>query len=119
MPYSTKPLTTELVFSFMKPGVVYSPHVIGYKVKTPAAEVKKNLVALVALGKVTPLKMRKGTCYIVAGTEHLRRKAPEKPEIDPATIALPRMGPPLTKNLVGYQAEISRRTELAMMTRPR
>lgn len=112
-------LTPESLLDLMKPGRLYISHNLAQRRKTTSAEVVAMLLDLVKAGKVSIVRVagRKNRHFILAGTEHLRKQSPEKPEVDRSTLALPRTPPPLTQNLVGYQREINQRAELAMMAR--
>lgn len=119
MPYAHKPLTAETLLELIKPGMTYSAYVLGKKIQAPAADVKKLLLSLVGEGKLKAIKPHKHQCFILPGTDHLRRGEKEEPLIDPATVAQPRTFAVLTGELTGYFAEINRRAALAMMARPR
>lgn len=119
MPPTQKIPTREMLLDMIKPGVTYSPHVLAQKIRAPAADVKKILLALVDEGKLKTIKPHKHQCFILTGTEHMKRGHVEKPEVDPATVAQPRTHAVLTGELTGYFAEINRRSALAMMVRPR
>jgi hypothetical protein len=116
-----QPPTHEFLLASMRPGSGYAVHTFGIKIGVPAAVLKPVLLEMLAAGKLSTFKRGKNTCFMLAGTEHLRRylSKPSEPVIDPARIALPRTGSPLTGELTGYRAEIEQRVALAMMVRPR
>lgn len=119
MPYARRPLTPETLLAVMKPGVVYTPYAVGHKVQAPAKDVRKVLESMTETGQVTVTRPHKGICFILAGTEHLRRGAKPQPVIDPTSVAQPRTYVVLTGEITGYDAEIARRQALCMMTRGR
>jgi hypothetical protein len=105
----------------MKPGSGYAIHMFAIKTGVSAVLLKPVMLEMLAAGKLSTFKRGKNTCFIRAGTEHLRRSrdlAP-KPITEPGMVALPRTLSPLVGELTGYFAEISRRVDLAMMARPR
>jgi hypothetical protein len=113
--------THEFLLKSMKPGSGYAVHTFGLKIGVSPAVLKPVLLEMLAAGKLSTFMRSKNTCFIVAGTEHLRRRhqVSPKPVVDPAMVAQPRTLSPLTGELTGYFAEINRRTALAMMARPR
>lgn len=119
MPYAQKQITPELLMSMIQPGLIYSPYNLGRKIRMPSVDVKRVLLELVDAGKLKTIRPHKGLCFIMANTEHLRKKPADKPPVDPATVAQPRTFAVLTGEMTGYFAEINRRADLAMMVRPR
>jgi hypothetical protein len=119
MPYATKAPTHEALLAAMKPGAIYTPYNLARVFAIPSAQAKVVLNEMAKLGKLSIIRPRKGLCFILPGTEHLRKQVKPKPEpeIDRATIALPRTYVMLTGQLVGYDAEIARRKQLCMMAR--
>jgi hypothetical protein len=103
----------------MKPGSGYAVHMFAIKIGVPGSVLKPILLEMLAQGKLSTFMRGKNTCFIVAGTEHLRRRnqMPPKPVIDPARIALPRTYAVMTGELTGYFAEMYRRADLAMTLR--
>lgn len=119
MPRSQKTPTREVLLDLIKPGMIYSPYVLGQKLRAPSADVKKILLALVDEGKLKMIKPHKHQCFMLPNTEHLRHGKVERPALDPATVAQPRTYAVLTGLLSGYDAEIARRQQLCMMVRAR
>ncbi len=117
MPYAPTPVTPEALLDMMKPGAIYPVHNLARKIRVPSAQVKVVLLEMVRLGMLVTIKPRKNTCFMLAGTKHLRREPPPKPQIDPSTVALPRTYAVLTGEIRGYDAEIARRKQLCMMVR--
>jgi hypothetical protein len=117
MPYATKAPTHETLLALMSPGVPYAPHLLAKQVRVPSAQVKLVLVEMAEQGKLSTTRPWKNLCFMLAGTEHLRKQPAPKPEIDRTTLALPRTFAVLTGEIRGYDAEIARRQQLAMMTR--
>jgi hypothetical protein len=116
-----QPPTHESLLKAMRPGAGYAVHTFGLKVGVAPAMLKPVLLEMLAAGKLSTFMRGKNTCFIVAGTEHLRRRhqVSPKPVVGPTRIALPRTASPFTGELTGYFAEINRRAALAMMVRPR
>lgn len=119
MPYATQAPTHEVLLAKMKPGAVYAPHNIARTIHVPSAQVKLVLLEMVKEGKLSTIRpnTKKNLCFMVAGTEHLRRQPAPKPQIDQATVAQPRTYAVLTGLLSGYDAEIARRQQLCMTLR--
>lgn len=115
----TQPPTHEFLLKSMKPGSGYAVHTFSIKIGTAPAMLKPVLHEMLALGKLSTFLRGKNTCFIIAGTEHLRRARTEapKPAIDPASIAQPRILPMPTGELKGYFAEMYERADLAMLGR--
>lgn len=111
--------THEFLLQNMKPGSGYATHTFALKIGVPAHVLKPVLLEMRALGKLTTFLRGKNTCYIIAGTEHLRRTmdAPPKPVDNPAMVAQPRTYAVLTGELKGYFAEMYERADLAMLGR--
>lgn len=119
MPYKEKELSPEALLGVMKKGCIYAPYTLGRMFGASAADVKKMMLGMVERGELSTLRPHKSLCFIVKGTEHLRKQAPKKPHLDPATIAQPRTYAVLTGEISGYDAEITRRQQLCMIARPR
>jgi hypothetical protein len=119
MPYARKPVSPETLLGLIKPGLIYSPNSLARKINGSASDVRKVLLTLVDEGKLATIKPHRTVSFILARTEHLRRKPAPKPVIDPATVAQPRTFAVLTGELTGYFEEMYRRADLAMMVRSR
>lgn len=117
MPYAKKVVTTEAVLELIKPGQIYAPYNLGRQLRAPSVDVRKVLLDLVKQGKLSTITPHHTLCFILKNTEHLRRKAPAKPVIDPATVAQPRRYAVLTGELTGYFAEMYERADLALIGR--
>ncbi|CAE6713708.1 hypothetical protein R75461_01182 [Paraburkholderia nemoris] len=117
MPHAMKAPTPEILLELMKPGQVYAPHNLARLIRWPSAEVKKMLLDMVACGTLRVTQPHKRVSFIMAGTEHMRKQAGPKPQIDPETVAQPRTYAVLTGLLSGYDAEIARRQQLCMTLR--
>jgi hypothetical protein len=116
-------LTHDCILRAMKPGAGYAVHMLSEKLGETTATVRPLVLELLAAGKLSTFMRGKNTCYILAGTEHLRRHQTvvSKPtaEPDPSMVALPRTFCRLSGEMTGYFAEINQRAALAMMVRPR
>ncbi|MFM0263281.1 hypothetical protein [Paraburkholderia sediminicola] len=119
MPHAKRTPTPEMLLALMKPGVVYATHHLAKQIRTPSAQVKTMLISMVDQGRLSTIRpgTKQNLCFMLPGTEHLRKLLPPKPEIDPATVALPRTYVVLTGEISGYDAEIARRQQLCMTLR--
>ena len=117
MPYAIKQLTQETLLALMSPGVAYAPHMLAKQIHMPTAQVKPLLVEMASQQKLSTTRPWKNLCFMIAGTEHLRRQPEPAPQIDPSTVAQPRTYAVLTGEMCGYDAEISRRQQLCMTLR--
>lgn len=116
-----EPLTHEFLLKSMRPGSGYAVHMLALKIGVPASVLKPVLLEMLEAGKLSTFKRGKNPCFVIAGTEHLRRQLhePKKPITDPERVAQRRTASPFVGELTGYVSEINQRVALAMMVRPR
>lgn len=119
MAYAIRTPTPKTLLELMKPGVLYAPYTLSRMLGLRSYAVRHILLDMEKAGVLSSLRRGRSQSlyFVIAGTESLIEQPESKPQIDPATVALPRTYAVLTGEIRGYDAEIARRQQLCMTLR--